>query len=94
MRFYTSHLMLFVVIVAVVCGVITQPETLGFALVPLVGGVFVVLPVLGTLELLTPRNAILPNPGWPGTLLVILVGLIGCFAAVLVAAWLLFVAGL
>ena len=94
MRFHTSHLMLLVAIVAGVCAVIKRPDTLVAVLVPLVGGLFVVLPVLGTLELLTSRNAIMPNPGWPGTLLVILVGLAGCVAVVMVGAWLMFVVGL
>ena len=87
MRFHTTHLMLFVATVAVVCAVTTQPDLLAAVLVPLIGGLCVVLPVLGTIELLTPRCAILPNPGWRGTLLVIFVGFVGCLLAAVVGAW-------
>jgi hypothetical protein len=57
MRFHTTHLLGVVVIAALVFGIMRHPESLFAVLVPLAGGICVVLPVLGTLELLTPREA-------------------------------------
>ena len=73
-----------VLVAALVFAVIRHPETLVAAVVPLIGGVFVVLPVLCTVELLTPRSEVAPRIGWPGTLLVAAVALLGMVAAIVV----------
>ena len=89
MRFHTTHLMGLVLVAALVFAVIRHPETLIAAVVPLIGGVFVVLPVLGTVELLTPRSELKPQVGWGGSLLVVAVALIGSCAAIVVGLMLL-----
>ena len=70
-----------VLVSALVFAVIRHPESLIAAVVPLIGGVFVVLPVLGTVELLTPRSELNPQIGWCGSLIVAGVALLGSVAA-------------
>lgn len=84
-----THLMGLVVVAALVFAVSRHPETLVAAVVPLLGGVCVVLPVLGTVELLTPRLELNPQIGWCGTLVVVAVALLGSVAAGAVALILL-----
>lgn len=81
MRFHTTHLMGLVLVAALVFAIIRHPDTLLAGLVPLIGGVCVVLPVLGTIELFTPRSELKPQIGWGGSLVVITVALFGCVAA-------------
>jgi hypothetical protein len=73
-----------VLVSALVFGVIRHPDTLLAGLVPLIGGVCVVLPVLGTIELLTPPSELKPRFGWGGSLLVVAIALVGCVAAMVV----------
>lgn len=78
-----------VLVAALVFGLIRHPETLRAAVVPLIGGLFVVLPVLGTIELLTPRSELNPQIGWGGSLVVVAVAMLGTFAVVVVGLVLL-----
>jgi hypothetical protein len=89
MRFHTTHLMGLVVVAALVFAVIRHPESLIAAVVPLIGGVFVVVPVLGLVELLTPRSEVEPRIGWGGAVLVTIVALVGSMAAMVVGLILL-----
>lgn len=89
MRFHTTHLMGLVVVAALVFAVIRHPESLIAAIVPLIGGVFVVLPVLGLVELLTPRSELESQIGWGGAVLVAIVALVGSIAALIVGMMLL-----
>ena len=73
-----------VALAALVFGLIRHPDTLLAGVVPLIGGVCVVLPVLGTIEFLTPRSELKPQIGWGGSLAVIAVALFGCVAAIVV----------
>jgi hypothetical protein len=78
-----------VVVAALVFAVIRHPESLIAAIVPLIGGVFVVLPVLGLVELLTPRSELESQIGWGGAVLVAIVALVGSIAALIVGMMLL-----
>jgi len=89
MRFHTTHLMGLVLVAALVFAVIRHPESLIAAVVPLIGGVFVVLPVLGIVELLTPRSEVEPRIGWGGSVIVAGVALLGSIAAMIVGLMLL-----
>ena len=81
MRFYTTHLMGLVLVVALILGVVRHPETLWAAAVPLAAGVFVVLPVLGTAELFMPRSSARDELSWRGAIAATVVGLIGSVIA-------------
>ena len=89
LRFHTTHLLGFVVAAAVVFAVIRHPETLRGAFVAMIAGVFIVLPVLATVEALTPRSAIRPQVGWRGVFVAMLVCFAGIAAALVVGALLL-----
>ena len=89
MRFHTTHLLAMVLIAAFVFAVIRQPEAWWAIIIPLIGGVFVVLPVLGTAELLTGRDSPVPQLGWSGGCVVCLVGAIGSVLAITVLSLLL-----
>ncbi len=78
-----------VLVAALVFAVIRHPETLLAAVIPLIGGVCVVLPVLGTIELLTPRSELKPQIGWGGSLAVVAIALLGSFIAIVVGLLLL-----
>ena len=86
MRFHTTHLMGFIAVVALILGVVRHPDTLWAAVVPLVGGVFVVLPVLGTAELFTPRSSSRAEIGWPGAIAAAAVGVVGAVLGLVVMA--------
>ncbi len=82
MRYHTSHLIGAVVLAAVACAIMRYPQSLVAVLVPLVGGMLVVLPVLGTIELLSSRVDPMPRIGWGATFVVLLVAVAGSVAAI------------
>ncbi len=86
MRFYTTHLLGLVVVAAFVFGLTRHPEALRAALVPLAAGVFVVLPVLGTLELFTPRSATRPEVNWRGVVAASVVAIVGVVLSIVAIA--------
>ncbi len=87
MRFHTRHLMGLVALVACVLVVVQHPQVLVGVLVPLVGWLLVVLPVLGTAEFLAQRSAGKTLIGWKVTALILVLGLIACAAAAVAALW-------
>ena len=90
MRFHTSHLMILVALAAVAFGVILHPQSLIGAAVPLVGWVLVVLPVLGTVELLHLGKEMRSKKGPTSTATVLLVGwsaILICMLAVALLLW-------
>ena len=78
-----------VLVAAIVFSLIRHPEALRAVIVPLFGGLFVVLPVLGTIELSTPRSQLKPQPGWAVASAAIVVAVLGSIAAVVVGLFLL-----
>ena len=76
-RFSVTQLIILVATAAFVFAILRHPESLWAAIVPLAGGLFVVLPVLGTAELLTTSESAWPELGWAGTAAVILVAFLG-----------------
>jgi hypothetical protein len=81
MRFHTRHLMGFVIAAAFVFALIRHPQALWAVIIPLIGGLFVVLPVLGTAELLASRDSPTPDIGWGSGCLVLFVAAIGIVLA-------------
>lgn len=88
-RFYTTHLLTAVVISAFAFALVRHPESLWAIIVPLIGGVFVVLPVLGTVEILTGRDPYKEQLGWSAICLICFIGTIGAILAVIVLSGLL-----
>jgi hypothetical protein len=84
MRFRTAHLLMFVFMAAFVCTLCRHPEALWAVVVPMIGGIFVVLPVLGTVELLGGRDSFRPQPGWGGVCLSCFIGAVGSVCAIVV----------
>jgi hypothetical protein len=82
-RFHTSHLLLFVIAAAFVLAIIRHPEAFWAALVPLIGGLLVVLPVLGAAEFMSNRDSTTPDIGWLSGCLIALVALVGVVLATL-----------
>ena len=89
MRYSTVHLLVFVVVAAFVFALCRHPAALWRAVVPLIGGIFVVLPVLGTVELLNGRDSCNPNLSWRAVSFVVLVGTVGMACALVVLSGLL-----
>jgi hypothetical protein len=84
MRFHTAHLLMFVIAAAFVLALCRHPEALWAVYVPMIGGFFVVLPVLGTVELLSGRNSYRPQLGWAGVCLICFIGTVGSVCAIVV----------
>jgi drug/metabolite transporter superfamily protein YnfA len=82
LRFHTTHLLGLVVLAAFTLALFRHPEALWAAVVPCIGGVFVVLPVLGLVELFADTDSSTPNVSWGGGCLVCLVGAIGIVLAI------------
>jgi hypothetical protein len=61
-----------------------HPETLWAAGVPLVGGVFVVMPMLGVVEWLTPPSSSRSEVGWGAAIAGTFVALAGAMLGVIV----------
>ena len=84
MRFHTAHLMMFVIVASFVFALCRHPESLWALVLPLIGGIFVVLPVLGTAELLGGRDSYRPQLSWAAVGLICLIGTIGSVCAIVV----------
>jgi uncharacterized membrane protein len=89
MRFHTTHLLGLIVFVAAVLGIIRHPEALWAGIVPLVGGLCVVVPVLATAEFFMSRSTQRADVNWGGTLAAACIAMAGSVIAVVVMAALL-----
>ncbi len=74
---------------SLIFGLVRHPEALRVLIVPLTGGVFVVLPVLGVIEWMWPGSKKHPEIGLAGVSLIIAVALLGSFVALCVGVFFL-----
>ena len=94
MRFHMGHMAAFVALSAFAFAVLREPRALVGLLVPLIGWLVLVLPVLGTIELLAWRSSAKAGVSWQKVLLVFLAGSVAATLAVIAAvALLIWVAG-
>jgi hypothetical protein len=81
LHFHTRHLMLLMIAVAFVLAIIRHPEALLAPLVALIGGLFVVVPILGAAEFMSSRDSATPDVGWLGGCLIGVIAVVGMVLA-------------